>query len=429
MITTFSKLLPIILLCLSLAACAPASIEAKSDQARILEPQVPADTLDALVSGNNAFALDLYQSLRTSGGNLFYSPYSISLALAMTYGGARGETEAQMADALHFDLAQADLHAAFNQLDLTLVQSTEAEDEDQQLPMQLDIANAVWAQQDHPFLPEYLDLLALNYGAGIHLADFTTQAEPTRREINDWISDQTQERIQDILSPGDLDALTRMVLVNAIYFKADWQVQFDADDTHEAPFTLLDGSQVQVDMMSNTLHLSYGAGETAGGEHYQAVELPYAGGNAVMDIIVPDQGQFAAFDSGLDLPALETILSGMQSRELMLEMPKFTFRSQFALSEQLAGLGMTDAFDPSVADFSGMDGRRDLFISDVIHQAFVAVDEEGTEAAAATVVIMKLTGLPFPEFQLTIDRPFIFLIRDLSSGQILFIGRVLDPGQ
>ena len=421
--TTLVKLLSIILVGVCLAACAPAdSLLAKSDQARILEPQVPADTLEALVSGNNAFALDLYQSLRTSDGNLFYSPYSISLALAMTYGGARGETEAQMADVLHFDLSQADLHAALNRLDLTLMQSTDAEDEDEQQPMQLNIANAVWAQQDHPFLPEYLDLLALNYGAGLHLADFTTQAEPIRREINNWISDQTQERIQDILSPGDLDALTRMVLVNAIYFKADWQVQFDANDTHEAPFTLLDGSQVQVDLMSIDLSLLY-----LRGENYQAVELPYAGGDAVMDILLPDEGQFEAFEAGLDGSELDAILSGMQNTQLHLEMPKFTFRSQFALAEQLAGLGMTDAFDPSMADFSGMDGRRDLFISDVIHQAFVAVDEEGTEAAAATVVIMKLTGLPFPGIQLTIDRPFIFLIRDLTSGQILFIGRVLNP--
>ena len=395
MITTFSKLLPVILLCLCLAACAPASTEAKSDQARILEPQVPVETLDALVSGNNAFALDLYQSLRTTDGNLFYSPYSISLALAMTYGGARGETEAQMADALHFDLAQADLHAAFNQLDLTLVQSTEAEDEDDSSPCSSNIANAVWAQQDHPFLPEYLDLLALNYGAGIHLADFTTQAEPTRKEINHWISDQTQERIQDILSPGDLDAMTRMVLVNAIYFKADWQVQFDADDTHEAPFTLLDGSQVQVDMMSNTCTCLWGW------RNCRRRTLP--GGGAAVCRRQRGHGYHRPRPGPVRSLRFRTGLAGAGDHserdaveELTLEMPKFTFRSQFALAEQLAGLGMTDAFDPAVADFSGMDGMHDLFISDVIHQAFVAVDEEGTEAAAATVVIMKLTGYAFP---------------------------------
>ena len=227
---------------ITLVACAPeVSTEAKSDQARVLEPNVPADMLDTLVDGNNSFAIDLYQRLHASDGNLFYSPYSISLALAMTYGEEhRGDTEAQMAQTLHFDLPQSELHPAFNRLDLDLAQSGAAENEDQE-PMQLNIANAVWAQQDYPFLPDYLDLLALNYGAGIHLADFTTQAGTGRKEINRWVSDQTEERIQDIISPDAFDALTRMVLVNAIYFKADWQVQFHADDTDKAPFYLLTG--------------------------------------------------------------------------------------------------------------------------------------------------------------------------------------------
>jgi serpin B len=420
--TNLLKLMAMLLLgVVCLAGCGPGSTEAKSDQARVMAPEVPADTLDALVSGNNSFALDLYQSLRTSDGNLFYSPYSISLALAMTYGGARGETEAQMAQALHIDLSQEELHAAFNRLDLDLAQSGEAEDKDQQ-PMQLNVANAVWAQQDYTFLPEYLDLLALNYGAGIHLADFLTQAEPTAKEINRWVSDQTNDRIQDILSPGALDELTRMVLVNAIYFKADWQSQFDANDTEKASFYLLDGSEVTVDMMSNDLPLPY-----VRGANYQAVELPYAGGTAAMDIIIPDEGQFEAFEAGLDWPTVEGILGGMQMAGIQLEMPKFTFRNQFALPEQLAELGMVDAFDEGVADFSGMDGTHSLYVSNVIHQAFVAVDEEGTEAAAATIVIVGVTSMPVSEIQLTIDRPFFFLIRDVESGQILFAGRVLNP--
>ena len=406
-----------------LTGCSPVSTEAKSDQARVANPDVPAEQLAALVGGNNSFAMDLYQSLRGSGGNLFYSPYSISLALAMTYGGARGDTEAQMAQALHFDLPQAELHPAFNQLDLDLAQQGEAEDKDIE-PMQLNVANAVWAQQDYAFLPEYLDLLALNYGAGIHQSDFITQAEPTRREINKWVSDQTNDRIQDIIGPGMLDALTRMVLVNAIYFKADWEDQFDANDTEKAPFYLLDGSDVQVDMMSNDVYAPY-----VRGENYQAIELLYAGGTAAMDIIVPDEGQFAAFEATLDWPTVEGILAGMQPVDVQLEMPKFTFSSQFALAEMLAELGMVNAFNPGMADFSGMDGTHDLYISSVIHQAFVAVDEKGTEAAAATVVFMTLSAMPMPEVQLTIDRPFFFLIRDTASGQVLFVGRVLNPVQ
>ena len=406
-----------------LSACGQASTQAKSDAARVLQPDIPAGTLDTLVAGDNRFALDLYQSLRASGDNLFYSPFSISLALGMTYAGARGVTGAQMADVLHFDLPQNELHPAFNQLDLNLASSGEAENENQQ-PMQLNIVNAVWGQQGYPFLPEYLDLLALNYGAGINLADFTTQAEPVREEINQWVSDQTQERIQDLLAPGVVDASTRMVLVNAIYFKADWQDQFDANNTHQAPFYLLDGTDVTVDMMADNMFLPY-----LRGENFQAVELPYAGGSAVMDIIMPDEGQFAAFEAALDWSSLEAILAAMQPVDMYLSMPKFTFSSDFELAPMLAGMGMPDAFCAGAADFSGMDGTGSLCISNVIHQAFVAVDEKGTEAAAATAVVMEESAMIFTGLELPIDHPFIFLIRDLDSGQILFAGRVLDPGQ
>ena len=328
-----------------------------------------------------------------------------------------------MADVLHFDLPQAELHPAFNRLDIDLEGSSEPENEDVQ-PMQLSIANAIWGQEGYPFLPEYLDLLALNYGAGINLADFTTRAEPTRKEINQWVSDQTEERIQDLLAPGVVDATTRMVLVNAIYFLADWEQQFDANNTYQVPFYLLDGTDVQVDMMSDQMALPY-----LRGENYQAVELPYAGGSAVMDIIMPDEGQLAAFESALDWSKLEGILSNLQGVDLRLRMPKFTFSSQFDLAKVLAGMGMPDAFCAGAADFSGMDGSGGLCISAVIHQAFVAVDEEGTEAAAATAVVMEEAAMIYNGLELTIDHPFFFLIRDLGSGQVLFVGRVLNPGQ
>ena len=419
------KFLPLLLLAgIMLVACGQASTEAKSDAARILEPDIPAGTLETLVAGDNRFALDMYQALRAGGDNLFYSPYSISLALAMTYGGARGETEAQMAEVLHFDLPQPQLHAAFNHLDLTLTQSGETEVENEAQPMQLNIANAVWSQQGHPFLPEYLDLLALNYGAGLHQSDFTTQAEPARKEINRWVSDQTKESIPELIPTGAINPSTRMVLVNAIYFYADWWIQFDPNDTHPAPFHLLDGAEVQVDSMSNHLFLPY-----TRGVNYQAVELPYTGQSAAMDIILPDEGQFEAVAASLDWPAVEGIINNLQPQEMQLYMPKFTYSSQFDLASQLSSLGMPDAFCAGAADFSGMDGMQDLCISSVIHQAFVAVDEEGTEAAAATAVIMEEAALMLPDFELIIDRPFFFLIRDLSSGQILFAGQVLNPAQ
>jgi len=242
---TYSKLFFIILaLALLLAACgAPTAAPnmAQSSLKRITSPDIPPDDSQALVDGNNAFALDIYQTLRPQDGNLILSPFSISLALAMTYAGVRGETESQMADTLHFDLPQGQLHPAFNALDQDLATRGESKSDEEE-PLQLNIANAVWAEQTYPFLQEFLDLIASNYGAGIQLADFVKQYESIRKEINDWVYDQTQEKIKDLLPDGALNPDTRMVLVNAIYFKADWLSQFDADDTTDSPFHLLDGT-------------------------------------------------------------------------------------------------------------------------------------------------------------------------------------------
>jgi serpin B len=216
-----------------------------------------------------------------------------------------------------------------------------------------------------------------------------------------------------------------MVLVNAIYFKADWLSEFDPNNTHDAPFHLLDGSETQVKMMGDLLtgvpYLS--------GDGFQAIELPYAGETAAMTILVPDEGNFAVFESKLDAAKLNEILGALQPSTVQLRLPKFTFESQFSLPDQLSAMGMPSAFDPTLADFSGMTGNRDLFISDVIHKAFVAVDEKGTEAAAATVAIMELAMAPASNISLIVDRPFIFLIRDTVSGQILFLGRVVNPAK
>jgi len=268
-------------------------------------------------------------------------------------------------------------------------------------------------------------LIATNYGAGIQLADFIKNFDPARKQINSWVSDKTRNKINDLLAPGTLDSSTRMVLVNAIYFKADWVAQFDPNDTGDAPFTRLDGSQTQVKMMNNgELNLLY-----VKGDGYQAVELPYNGDTAAMDIIMPDEGNFQIFESALDQGRLNTVFTSMQPTPIALGLPKFTFTTDFSLSDQLKSLGMTDAFDPHKADFSGMTGNRDLSISDVVHKAFVAVDEKGTEAAAATAVIMVGMAAPTQKVHLVIDHPFIFVIRDLKSHQILFAGRVLNPAQ
>ncbi len=411
-----------------LTSCAPrpsASV-AHSNVARQADPAAPDADVSSLVDGNNAFALSLYRSLEATDGNLAFSPYSISLALAMTYAGARGETGSQMAQALHYTLPQDRLHPAFNRLDLALAHAGQPASQDEH-PLKLKIANAVWAEQTFSFLQQYLDLIALNYGAGVQLADFANQPQAVRQQINNWVSDQTEKKIEDLIPDGALDKSTKMVLVNALYFKADWQNPFDPNNTHDAPFTLLDGSQVQAHQMSD----HFGGIPYTSGNGYQAVELGYQGNTAAMDLIVPDAGTFQSFESNLDAKKLDEILKSMQPMAVDLAMPKFTFKSAFDLGDRLSSLGMSDAFNPDLADFSGMTGKRDLYIAKVLHQAFVAVDEKGTEAAAATAVIMAPSSAMLPDQQLTIDRPFIFVIRSLSrgadSGQILFIGRVLDP--
>lgn len=409
------------LVAILLSACGGGSAPmAESSRAREKNPAVTEADSQSLVDGNNTFALDLYQSLRSENGNLILSPFSISLALAMTYAGARDGTEAQMADVLNFG-PQEQLHPAFNALDLALEEQPPNLDKDQE-PLQLNIANSVWAEQTFAFLPDFLDTLSVNYGAGVHLPDFINNPEPSRKEINDWVSDKTKDKIRDLLPPGSVNPDTRMVLVNAIYFNADWLHPFDANDTHDGNFKLLDGSEVTVPMMGQTLYVPY-----ALGDGFAAAELPYSGGTAVMDLIVPDEGRFDEIESRMTAAKFDDVLSSLEPTDLALKMPKFEYESSFSLSDALIQLGMPDAFDPDLADFSGMTGKRDLFISDVVHKAFVKVDEKGTEAAAATAVIMELATAAMNENVLVIDRPFLFFIRDAQTGQILFIGRVLNP--
>jgi serpin B len=422
---TFKLFALVIMPGMILAACSPsASLSmAESNKSRETNPTIAEGDLHNLVDGNNAFALDIYNSLRSENGNLILSPYSISLALAMTYAGARGETESQMAQALHFP-PQDQLHPSFNALDLALEKTPIDLDKNQE-PMKLNIANAVWSEQTLPFQEDFLDVIAVNYGAGVHLADFINQAEPARKEINNWVSSETEDKINDLLPKDSVGPDTRMVLVNAIYFKADWLTQFDANSTGDGKFHLLDGSEVTAEMMHEGM---FGVPYMQG-DGYQAVELAYAGETAAMDIILPDTGNFEAFDSSFNKDTLDKIINGMQPASVALGLPKFKFTRDFSLSDALIGLGMSDAFDRGLADFSGMTGDKDLFISNVVHKAFVAVDEEGTEAAAATAVIMEATGAIMHDVNLQVDRPFIFIIRDTVNGQILFIGRVMNPAE
>jgi len=405
-----------------LAACSqPASSNMViSDKPRAAGTSGIVD-LAALVEGNNAFAFDLYSALKGEQGNLFYSPYSISQALAMTYAGARDTTEKEMAGTLHFTLPQHSLHPAFNSLDQQLKARGQGAKGKDGKGFRLNIVNAIWGQVGYSFLADYLDLLAQNYGAGLRTLDFRTAPESSRQIINKWVGDQTEQRIKDLIPVGAIEPFTRLVLTNAIYFNAAWANNFEKSMTQPAPFHLLEGQTVDVPMMRQTERLGYAAGDG-----YQAVSLPYDGRELEMVVLLPDAGMFAEFEKSLDADKAGSIIKAIVPRQVALSMPRFKFESEFSLGKLLSSMGMPTAFS-SQADFSGMTGNLELSISEVIHKAFVGVDEAGTEAAAATAVIMRATAMPTTPLEVTVDRPFIFLIRDIQTGSLIFVGRVINP--
>jgi serpin B len=412
-------------LILSTVSCSPTQVygdEAKSDKEYDSSPDVSNTALEALVDGNNEFAYDLYKQLSADKeGNFFYSPYSISLALAMTYAGANGQTEEQMAEVLHFLLEDEELHAAFNKLAIELNSRNEVPEGSDAQGFELNIVNATWGQRGFEFMQAFLDVLAENYDAGIRLLDYEADPEACRQTINQWVSEQTNGRIEDLIPEGAIDEMTRLVLTNAIYFKAAWLHQFNEEYTYDDVFYLEDGSTVTVPMMHQTDRFSY-----VNGDDYTAIELLYDIYDMSMVIIMPDEGTFDDFESSLTSELVDSIIDSMSSGEVNLTMPKFEFESDFNLSDTLQTMGMTDAFSNN-ADFSGITDKADLAISDVIHKAFISVDEEGTEAAAATAVIMSETAMPIEIGDVNINHSFIFLIRDIETNSTLFVGRVMNP--
>ena len=405
----------------------------QSSLARATDVQVPQSDADTLSTGNRTFAVDLYRQLRGEDGNLIFSPYSISLAMAMVSAGAREQTASQIDSAMHFDLPSAQLHPAFNALDSSLEslgvpQGTPAPTDEFNSgdDFQLSIANQLWGQADFSFLSEYLDLLAQNYGAGLRTLDFEKDPEAARKVINDWVSEQTKQKINDLFAQGTINTDTRLVLANAIYFKASWADPFEKNATSDGDFTLLDGSKVSVPMMTS----AKAASEYLKGNGYQAVSLPYKGWQTKIVIVLPDDGQFDTFESNMDTIKLDEILKGLSYSEVDLTLPKFKVESEFNLNQILSSLGISDAFNPDLADFSGMDGKRDLFISQVVHKAYIATDESGTEAAAATGIAMEAASMPAATPPVVVvDRPFLFFIYAQNTGTILFEGRVLDPSK
>ena len=324
-----------------------------------------------------------------------------------------------MADALDFNLSQDSLHPALNGLDIDLNSRGEGARGKDGGAFRLNIVNAVWGQKDLEFLPDFLDVLAENYGAGLRVLDFAAEPEPSRKTINDWVSKQTKGRIKDLVPRGTIDPLTLLVLTNAIYFNAAWQFRFTERPTSDGSFDLLDGTKITVPMMQQEEEYGYARGST-----YQAIELPYDGEELSMVILLPDSDQFEDFESSMDYETVGNIISDIDKYKISLEMPKFTFESEFDLKNVLKTMGMPIAFFPGGADFSGMTGRKGLYIAEVMQKGFIAVDRTGTEAAAATFVMGKFVG---GTHSVTVNRPFIFLIRDIETGTILFMGRVLNP--
>jgi len=383
-----------------------------------------------VVEANNRFALDIYQKLCSSQGNLFCSPYSISTALALAHAGAKGQTEMQMARVLHFptiddsNSAQSvmnmdDFASAFGKIIKDLNERAAAGD------YELRVANALWGQKGYSFLKEYLELIKSHYEGNLHEVDFVAATESARQTINSWVEEKTNDKIKELIKPGVLDAMTRLVLTNAIYFKGNWQRQFEENKTKDAPFNLLNGQKTDVPMMNQTAEFGY-----MENKDFQALELPYVENELSMIILLPKQiDGLAPLEQKLTFDNLKTWLGQLHKREVVVSIPKFKITSQFSLASVLKSMGMTDAFSARKADFSGMTGNRDLCISAVIHKAYVDVNEEGTEAAAATAVTMKLTSVgPSHTPVFLADHPFLFLIRDNQSGSILFIGRVTNPG-
>jgi serpin B len=372
-----------------------------------------------VVTGNTEFACDLYGKLRSQPGNLFLSPYSISTALAMTSGGARGNTKAQMAKAMRFDLPPAELHPAFAALQdgLNAVQKKGQ--------VKLAIANSLWPQKGYQFLPAYLDLCKEQYGTVITPLDYAKAAEPARRTINRWVEDKTNKKIPDLIAPGVLGALTRLVLVNAIYFKGTWRTKFAPTFTHEAPFHISASKSVQASLMVVTTTFWYS--ETP---DLQTLELPYADGAISMVVFLPRQPDgLAGLENRLTTSGLTAPVEHLTSQRVRVFLPKFKTTSRFSLADTLQQLGIVDAFQSGKADFSGMANTRELYLSALLHQAFVEVTEDGTEAAAASgaIAVGCSAHVEEPSVLFRADHPFLFLIRDNRTGSLLFLGRIADP--
>ena len=388
------------------------------------DPEVPPPVewsadMQTIADGNNRFALELYSKLRESEkGNLFFSPYSIHTALGMTATGAKGTTRDQMVQVLHLP---ADEQKALACGDLGRFYSHAGK------AYELNVANALWAQKGFPWKPEFLAVQKERFGAGFQEADFRTNAEGERVRINQWVEEKTRDKIKDLLLTGDVRDNTRMVLTNAIYFKGKWTEKFEKNHTKDAPFHRADKSTIPVPLMSNLSQQEFNYAE---GNGFQLLEMLYEGNELSMVIVLPRTADgLPAIEKELTAEKLAGWMKQARSEHVNVSLPRFRLEQRFAPKVELKAMGMTDAFDEEKANFNGMASER-LFIGAVIHKAFVDVNEEGTEAAAATAIVMAAPAsvqIPVPPKVFRADHPFLFLIRDVKHGTILFLGRVMNP--
>ncbi len=379
---------------------------------------VGLDSTERLTERNTAFALDMYRFMTESGGNVFFSPFSISTALAMTYAGARSNTAREMSEALHFPGDPGDLHPAFQDL------NSQFEDIQKSGILQLSIANALWIQANYELLPEFIGINQDYYGAHLYRVDFKTEPDASRLRINAWVADQTQGKIKDLLAPGIIKCLTRLVLTNAIHFLAKWTRQFDPGDTQELDFWLTPEKKAKVAMMIQDSFFGYKEYDS-----HQVLEMSYQGGRLSMFVCLPKKiDGLEELEQQLSIGTYKEWTSPPPSRQIKVFFPKFRSTGEYSLKDYLKALGMQEAFTDK-ADFSGIEPRKELKIDAVVHKTFIDVDEVGTEAAAATAVVMEVqAALPQPEIpEFRADHPFLYFICDRQTGTILFMGRLVEP--
>ncbi|MFC1690749.1 serpin family protein [Nanoarchaeota archaeon] len=382
---------------------------------KVDDSQATPETAQSVVQANNQYAFELYSQIKKeSAENIFYSPFSISTALAMTYEGAKGQTAEEMQNVFHFPIDDLTRRSGYAKV----INQINKKDK----KYKLHTANALWAEQNYQFLPEYINVNKQYYGGEITNLDFKNNPSGSKDIINKWVEDQTNNKIKNILS--SLSPLTRLVLTNAIYFKGKWDVEFEESRTKKQDFEITADNTIKVDMMNL-------AGEDAEfpyteDDDFQILELPYKGKEVSMVIMLPKENNISKLDK-IDAEKLSEWRNSLREQQIILSMPKFKFETKYSMGKTLSDMGMPTAFSKD-ADFSGMDGTKLLMIDQVIHQAFVEVNEEGTEAAAATAVIMIKEAVSMDRpIIFNADHPFMFIIHEKETGTILFMGRVVDP--